>query len=93
MCTGGSQHADGVAANGASGDGPGDMNGEALSVKHLRLQLSDAVWIRPVSLQDLGSVLREHRSSRVRMVFGNTAAGKGPLHPVATTSPFQVASV
>ena len=80
MCTGSGQHtngaaADGAAANGAAGDGPGDVNGEVPSVKRLQLQLSDAEWIRPMCLQELGDVLREHHSSRVRMVFGNTAAG------------------
>ena len=85
MCTGNGQHtnraaADGAAANGAAGDGPGDMNGEVPSVKRLQLQFSDAVWIRPMCLLELGGVLREHHSSRVRMVFGNTAAGKLP-HP------------
>ena len=86
MCTGSGQHtngaaADGVAAIGAAGDGPGDMNGEVPSMKRLQLQLSDAEWIRPMCLQELGGVLREHHSSRVRMVFGNTATGKPPPPP------------
>ena len=81
MCTGSGQHANGAAADGAAGDGPGDVNGEVPSVKRLQLQLSDAVWIRPMCLQELGDVLREHHSSRVRMVFGNTATGKPPPPP------------
>ena len=89
MCTGSGQHAngvaaDGAAANGAAGDSPGDVNGEVPSMKRLQLQLSDAEWIRPMCLPELGDVLRKHHSSRVRMVFGNTATGKPPPLPRPT---------
>ena len=78
-----------AAGNGASVDGPRAANCVTPGgVKPLRLQLDDAVWIRPTSLQELGEALREDRSARVRMVFGNTAAGKtsssaipDPPHP------------
>ncbi|KAK7111653.1 xanthine dehydrogenase-like [Littorina saxatilis] len=81
VCTGASDHngqaaANGAAANGAAADGTaGDVIHEAPIIRPLRLQLDGVVWVRPLSLQELGDALREHSNARVRMLFGNTSTG------------------
>ncbi|KAL8593331.1 hypothetical protein ACOMHN_009984 [Nucella lapillus] len=62
-----------AAANGASVDGGGDAL--SLGPRPLQLTLDTGLWIRPLTLCGLGELLREHSGSRVKMVFGNTAAG------------------
>ena len=51
-----------------------DSNG--VSPTSLAIELEESRWYRPLTLKNLGEILQQHKTHTVKMVFGNTAAGK-----------------
>ncbi|GFO39138.1 indole-3-acetaldehyde oxidase [Plakobranchus ocellatus] len=41
----------------------------------LELQLHDAHWYRPATLDQLGKVMKDNKNKKIRLVFGNTSTG------------------
>ncbi|XP_059174496.1 uncharacterized protein LOC131954765 [Physella acuta] len=61
---------------------PGPSRVCASTPRRLAVDLEHCRWYRPVSLVELGKILQQHKTQRVRLVFGNTAAGIFTLkHP------------
>ena len=53
--------------------------GDRLTPRATRVDADDKIWIRPATLAELGTALREFSGRRVRMVDGNTSYGVYPL--------------
>ncbi|XP_076461928.1 uncharacterized protein LOC143294357 [Babylonia areolata] len=80
VCTGKGAHKNKAAPTTTAAAGTGDDAKTAVdsgtpSPQQLQLCSDTGLWIRPLSLGDLGRVMQEHSDARVRLVFGNTAAG------------------
>lgn len=64
----------GAAKNGAAKNGA--SNGSSAHPTGLHLRYGGVHWYRPNSLQELSTILRKCVDDQVRMLFGNTSAGK-----------------
>ncbi|KAK3739272.1 hypothetical protein RRG08_050477 [Elysia crispata] len=53
----------------------GDECSNSCATRRLDLQLNGVSWFRPVSLEDLGELMKANKTRKIRLVYGNTSTG------------------